>query len=276
MSEPQTENGFVRIANELFDAILRAPFSKRELFVVLAVIRKTYGYGKKTDDMTMTQLAEITGLARSHVSETVAALESKNVFLIRDGDYGKVIGLSKNYRNWNFTERPKTGSSQNGTRPKTGTTASQNGKRRVPKREITRTETGHTIDNPNRQLQKTTPKDSATGVTVATWRAYSAAYESRYGVSPIRNAKVSGQLANLVSRIGADEAPHVAAFYVAHNAAWYVKRGHSVDCLLADAEKLRTEWATSTQITDTHARSADSKQAQGDVWQKLLQEAENG
>lgn len=137
-----------------------------------------------------------------------------------------------------------------------------------------RPETGHTIDNSNRQSQKTTPKDSATGVTVATWRAYSAAYQNRYGTAPIRNQKVNGQLAQLVKRLGAEEAPPVAAFYVSHNAAWYVKRGHSVDALLADAEKLRTEWATSRQITDTAARESDTRQAQGDVWHKLLEEAE--
>lgn len=159
MNEPQLEHGFTRIANELLDAILLAPFSKREHLVVLAVIRKTYGFNKKTDDMTMTQIASITGLARSHVGETVAGLVEKNVFLIRDGEHGKVLGISKNYRAWNFEQRTETGSSQNRNVPKTGTTCSQNGKSEFPKREIVVPESGHTKDNPKRQLQKTTPKD---------------------------------------------------------------------------------------------------------------------
>ena len=49
MASPQCENGHVRIADELYEAILKADFSKRELLVVLTVIRKTYGYRKTMD-----------------------------------------------------------------------------------------------------------------------------------------------------------------------------------------------------------------------------------
>ena len=62
MSRPQLEDGYVRIANELLEAIIRAPLSKRELMIVLAVVRKTYGYGKKTDDISLSQLAQMTGV----------------------------------------------------------------------------------------------------------------------------------------------------------------------------------------------------------------------
>lgn len=82
--------------------------------------------------------------------------------------------------------------------------------------------------------------DMSTAKSSRVWDAYALAYQDRYGVEPVRNGKVNGQLAHLVKRLGA-EAPAVAGFYVRHNNAWYVKRGHAVDCLLADAEKLRTE-----------------------------------
>jgi Bacteriophage replication protein O len=35
---PQLENGYIRIANELYEAILRFPFTKRELLIVLAIV----------------------------------------------------------------------------------------------------------------------------------------------------------------------------------------------------------------------------------------------
>lgn len=104
------------------------------------------------------------------------------------------------------------------------------------------------------------------------WDAYAEAYQARYGVQPVRNAKVNSQLRQLVDRIGAD-APAVAAFFVTHNGSWYVSKAHSVGSLLNDAEKLRTEWATQRKVTQTEARQADAKQAQGDVWAKLLEEA---
>jgi hypothetical protein len=107
------------------------------------------------------------------------------------------------------------------------------------------------------------------------WAAYCQAYESRYGAEPKRNATVNAQMAQVVKRLGADEAPHVAAWYVAHNAAYYVQRGHSVAALLSDCEKLRTEWATGNRITSTKARQLDKTQANGDVWGKLIAEAED-
>lgn len=256
--------------------MLLAPFSKRELLIVLAVIRKTYGYGKRSDDMTMTQLAGITGLTRAHVSETVRDLALKSVILIRDGEYGKVIALSKDYKKWNFAARPETGTSQNGTRPKTGSSASRNGINGVPKRDPERPDSGSTKDNSKRQPQKTTPKDIPDGVTTPVWCAYRDAYRSRYGVDPLRNATVSAQLSNLVKRIGIDDAPHVAAFFVGHNDAYYVQRGHQVGVLLRDAEKIRTEWATNRKTTRTEAHQMDRTQATAGVFRELMEESQNG
>jgi len=108
------------------------------------------------------------------------------------------------------------------------------------------------------------PKDPAP--TTETWNAYALAYEDRYGAPPVRNAKVNGQLAQLVKRLGGQEAPAVAAFFVRQcNSAYYCQRMHSVDCLLADAEKLRTEWITGRQMTAAKAREADRMQTTVDI-----------
>jgi hypothetical protein len=109
--------------------------------------------------------------------------------------------------------------------------------------------------------------------TAGLWDSYSTAYQSRYGAPPVRNAKVNGQLSNLIKRLGSDEAPGVAAWYVASNNRYYVQKRHAVDCLLADAEGLRTEWATRRRVTETGAREADRLQANGDMWGRLIEEA---
>ena len=108
--------------------------------------------------------------------------------------------------------------------------------------------------------------------TSETWNAYSESYFNRYGVEPVRNATVSGQLAQLIKRLGKDESPHVAAFYVNHNNQFYVQKMHTVGLLLADAEKLRTEWATRRQVTNTQAKQADRKQATSNVFNQLIEE----
>ncbi|MCG8999816.1 helix-turn-helix domain-containing protein [Laribacter hongkongensis] len=108
--------------------------------------------------------------------------------------------------------------------------------------------------------RRAAPKREPNPLNVATWNAYAAAYHDRYGVEPVRNATVNGQIAQFVKRLG-ENAPHVAAHYVSGNSAFYTTKGHSVGLMLADAEKLHTEWATGRRTTSTAARQADRQQS---------------
>ncbi|MHB1643168.1 MAG: YdaU family protein [Acidithiobacillus sp.] len=103
-------------------------------------------------------------------------------------------------------------------------------------------------------VRRRTSVASEPAPTTATWEAYSQAYQGRYGTAPVRNQKVNGQLANLIKRLGQDEAPAVAAFFVNHNGRFYVQGMHQVDLLLRDAEKLRTEWVTRQQPVNRQVR----------------------
>jgi hypothetical protein len=129
--------------------------------------------------------------------------------------------------------------------------------------------------NQNRNRRR---KDSAAAASepasAGVWVAYSGVYASRYGAQPVRNAKVNKLLCLLVERLGADEAPHVAAFYVSHQNRLYVSAGHAVDLLVRDAEKLRTEWATNRQVTATQAMQADKTQTNFNAFAPLLAAAQ--
>ena len=160
MKTPQVEDGYTRIANELLEAILRFDFSKREQKIVLAVIRKTYGFGKTSDDISLSQLAEMTGITPAHCSETIKGLSDKGVFLIREGRHGKHIGLSKDYRNWKRTGR----GSQNGNIPKTGQKGSQNGTKPIPK-------TGTTKEN-SKEIQKKGESTLPLWVNQTAWQEF--------------------------------------------------------------------------------------------------------
>jgi len=103
-----------------------------------------------------------------------------------------------------------------------------------------------------------------------TWESYERAYQRRYGVPPVRNAKVNGQVAQLVKRLGA-EAPAVAEFYLSHNKAWYTQKAHAVDGLLTDAEALRTQMATGRQLTQVGSRDLERQQSNAAVFTKFLQ-----
>ncbi len=118
---------------------------------------------------------------------------------------------------------------------------------------------------PSGEVAAPASADAKKQANVATWKAYSDAFFNRYGTEPIRNAKVNGQIAQLVTRLGATEAPQVAAFYLTHPDAFYSKKAHCVDLLVKDAESLRMQWATGRRITATHARHEERLHANADA-----------
>jgi hypothetical protein len=106
--------------------------------------------------------------------------------------------------------------------------------------------------------------------SAAVWESYKVAYAAQYGCEPVRNASVNAQLALVVGKLGAEEAPSVAAFFVGHRNGLYVSAMHPVTLLLRDAEKLRTEWATGRQVTRTQGQQADRTQTNANAFAPLL------
>ncbi len=97
--------------------------------------------------------------------------------------------------------------------------------------------------------------------TYKAWVNYAIAYRNRYDIWPVWNARAGGQLANLVSRLGVDDAPKVAAFYVCINDAKLIRDCHSLNLLLSGAEAYRTQWLTNRQMNSTTAQQLERKQA---------------
>jgi hypothetical protein len=126
---------------------------------------------------------------------------------------------------------------------------------------LTRSVAGQELVTTGSREVRTATAERKTAKTAAIWDGYASAYLRRYNTEPVRNAKVNALLAQVVDRLGANEAPHVAAWYVGSNRALYVSSKHCAELLSRDCEGLRTEWATRTRMTDTEARQADQHQA---------------
>jgi phage replication O-like protein O len=106
-STPQTEDGYLMIANELLEAILGFGFSLREQSVLFTIIRKTYGFKKREDDISASQIGEMCRVPRQHVTTTLNMLALRNVITKRAGRYGSIIGIQKNHRKWITNEQMK-------------------------------------------------------------------------------------------------------------------------------------------------------------------------
>lgn len=81
-------------------------------------------------------------------------------------------------------------------------------------------------------------------IGTAAFNAYSEAHLKRYGVEPVRNSKTNALMSQLVDRLGVEEAPLVAAFYLTVDTPLYVNARHPPTLLLRDCESLRTQWKT--------------------------------
>ena len=104
------------------------------------------------------------------------------------------------------------------------------------------------------------PKDQACK-TFKVWANYAMAYRKRYSAWPVWNAKAGKQMALLVDRLGADVAHHVAAHYLKTSDAAVLRKCHSLNELLANAESYHTQWVTGQRVNGTTARQMERTEA---------------
>ena len=102
MANPQKENGYVPIANEIYDAmaLFRIPGECEQVLKV--IIRKTYGFNKKADNIANSQICEATGLHRANVSRALSKLITNRLVIKIDNKSkdGSELMLNKNYEQW--------------------------------------------------------------------------------------------------------------------------------------------------------------------------------
>ncbi|NMB81592.1 MAG: replication protein, partial [Ignavibacteria bacterium] len=66
MDTPQLENGFTKIANEILEKLSQTYISANEWQVLIVILRRTYGFNKKSDWISNSQFSEATGIAKSN------------------------------------------------------------------------------------------------------------------------------------------------------------------------------------------------------------------
>ena len=118
MANPQIENGFTKIANELYDAIVRWHFSSYEYRVLIFLIRKTYGWGKKEDWISLSQFVAGTNIRENHICRTIKLLVDQKI-IVKAGSRSKPLyGVQKDFDLW--VKLPKGVRSHHAKLPKGG------------------------------------------------------------------------------------------------------------------------------------------------------------
>lgn len=102
------DDGYARLSNMLLEAYSGADLTKRQFKVLLAILRKTYGWNKPMDRITDSQLSEITKLPVKRCNEAKLELVRMNIIKQQGG----MFGPNKNISEWcipqNEGKSPKT------------------------------------------------------------------------------------------------------------------------------------------------------------------------
>lgn len=82
MADPGFENGYLRIPNKIYEALARMRIPGQTRQVMDFIIRKTWGYKKREDMISLSQFAEGTGLIKSKVIKAREKLIQMNLISI--------------------------------------------------------------------------------------------------------------------------------------------------------------------------------------------------
>lgn len=97
---PQLENGYVKIANDLVDSFCKLKLSPNETQILWCILRKTYGFNKKEDKISLTQFEKQTNLSRPGVVRALKKLVAKQILVVNPQPFIHVFSLNKKISQW--------------------------------------------------------------------------------------------------------------------------------------------------------------------------------
>lgn len=98
MADVQLENGYVRIANEIWDEIIRRDFTKRQKDILLLILRLSYGCNKKTAHIPQMVDFSLCGVTKNNIKSELVYLTGMKV--IEWDQDAMIFSFNKNYTFW--------------------------------------------------------------------------------------------------------------------------------------------------------------------------------
>ncbi len=101
MANPQRENGHIDIANTIMEALAKIRISGEEWQCLCVIFRKTYGWHKKEDWISLSQFNLLTKQKKPNILRAIKKLSLKRVVVIKDDNRHKPkYKFNKNYDQW--------------------------------------------------------------------------------------------------------------------------------------------------------------------------------
>ena len=130
MASPQIENGHIKIANELFEALYRIRLSGLQKDVFSCVLRFAYGFNKKQAELSIRFIAGKINTKHNRVAEALSKLIDSNMILVRQ-EYcsmhiGRILSINKNHEEWGRSENEEQSDFEGENSPNMGDTNGPN------------------------------------------------------------------------------------------------------------------------------------------------------
>ena len=108
MASPQCENGYIRFASELWESLcrIRIPGEARQVFDLIA--RKTYGYNKKEDAISLSQFVVGTGMKKPDICQEINRLKKMNLISQKANDIANIYSINKDFQSWKPLPKKQT------------------------------------------------------------------------------------------------------------------------------------------------------------------------
>lgn len=103
MADVQPENGYTRIANELMEKILLHKFNATQLKIIIAIMRYTYGFNRKSHAISITFLMKAINSSKKNTAKELNELIKINVVSVSKDhtcSASRELAINKDYDTW--------------------------------------------------------------------------------------------------------------------------------------------------------------------------------
>lgn len=235
MANPQKENGFVAIANEIVEALGATRIPGEAVQVLWIILRKTYGFNKKEDWISLSQFQEATGISKPHIVRALKMLLDMNIIAKKGNNVAKkgnepiTYCLNKNYELWEKIPKRIT-------LPKKAMIVAKKGNASLPKKEHTKDNT--TKDNLTKD-NSVLSKDN-TGEHKEAIRYWHEIYKKYVGIPYNFNGGKDGSIIKRLLKVyGLEKLKEIMMALITSDDEFYRKRsGRTLGVLSACSNKL--------------------------------------
>lgn len=111
MANPQLEDGYTRVANQILEKVSKLPrINGTQLQIILTIWRFTYGFKRKHHELSISFIAEATEKAPRQIERELSKLIARRIITVvseASGKRSRILGFNKNFDEWESVDPSK-------------------------------------------------------------------------------------------------------------------------------------------------------------------------